>query len=123
MEKGNNMKKINSCIIHLQSFDSLRLQLTCNTLIEMAQKVKLTHKAPIKLPTHKSRITVLRSPHIDKKSREQFQIGTHKRVLYIENKSAHPNAVNEFIDSIRQHLYWFGIDIKIEYKYNLDINI
>ena len=56
------------------------------TVVEIVHTVKRTGArivGPIPLPTKIQKYTVLRSPHVDKKSREQFEVRTHKRLLYI----------------------------------------
>ncbi|MBN2373457.1 30S ribosomal protein S10, partial [bacterium] len=63
---------------------------------------------PIPLPTRKTRYTVLRSPHIDKKSREQFEIRTHKRILDIIEPTA------ETVDALMHLDLPAGIDVEIK---------
>jgi len=63
---------------------------------------------PIPLPTRREIFTVLRGPHIDKKSREQFQIKTHKRILDIVNPTA------KTIDALRRLDLPAGVDVEIK---------
>jgi small subunit ribosomal protein S10 len=63
---------------------------------------------PIPLPTRIERYTVLRSPHIDKKSREQFEIRTHKRLIYITEPTA------KTVDSISRLTLPAGVDIRVK---------
>ncbi|MBI4881969.1 MAG: 30S ribosomal protein S10, partial [Planctomycetes bacterium] len=63
---------------------------------------------PIPLPTRIERYTVLRSPHIDKKSREQFEIRTHKRLIYITDPTA------KTVDSISRLNLPAGVDIRVK---------
>jgi small subunit ribosomal protein S10 len=67
----------------MEAFDHEVLDRTALEIKETAQRTGAKVKGPIPLPTRVERYTVLRSPHIDRKSREQFEIRTHKRVIDI----------------------------------------
>lgn len=69
--------------IRLKAYDHKLLDQSTNEIVETAKRTNATVAGPIPLPTHISRYTVLRGPHVDKKSREQFEIRTHKRLLDI----------------------------------------
>ncbi len=69
--------------IKLRSFDHRVLDESVKQIIEIAQGTGVRIIGPIPLPTKKQIYTVLRSPHVNKKSREQFQICTHKRLIDI----------------------------------------
>ena len=69
--------------IKLKAFDNKILDLSTSDIINTAKRTGAKVRGPIPLPTRRNRYTVLRSPHVDKKSREQFEIRTHKRLLYI----------------------------------------
>lgn len=69
--------------ISLQAFDSRLLDQSVREIVETLKRTGATVSGPIPLPTRKSRYTVLRSPHVDKKSREQFEIRNHKRLIDI----------------------------------------
>ena len=69
--------------IRLKAFDHRVLDLSAKEIVSTARRTGAQVRGPIPLPTRIERYTVLRSPHIDKKSREQFEIRTHKRVLDI----------------------------------------
>jgi small subunit ribosomal protein S10 len=69
--------------IRLKAFDHRLLDQSTSEIVETAKRTGATVAGPIPLPTVKNRYTVLRSPHVDKKSREQFEIRTHKRLLDI----------------------------------------
>ena len=69
--------------IRLKAFDHRVLDNSTREIVNTAQRTGANVRGPIPLPTKIERYTVLRSPHIDKKSREQFEIRTHKRVLDI----------------------------------------
>ena len=69
--------------IKLKAFDHRMLDQSVSEIVNTAQRTGAKVAGPIPLPTVKNRWTVLRSPHVDKKSREQFEIRTHKRLLEI----------------------------------------
>jgi len=70
--------------IRLEAYDHELLDQSASQIVEAVKESGAAVSGPIPLPTSIERYTVLRSPHIDKKSREQFEIRTHKRVIYIE---------------------------------------
>src|SRR5437867_11311446 len=65
--------------IRLKAYDSRILDQSTGEIVETAKRTGARLAGPIPLPTVKNKWTVLRSPHVDKKSREQFEIRTHKR--------------------------------------------
>ena len=67
--------------IRLKAFDHKLLDQSTKEIVETARRTGAKIAGPIPLPTRINRFTVLRSPHVDKKSREQFEIRTHKRIL------------------------------------------
>ena len=69
--------------LKLESFDHKLLDLSCKQIIESINATQAKVVGPIPLPTKKEIFTVLRSPHINKKSREQFETRTHKRMIDI----------------------------------------
>ncbi|MER3397107.1 MAG: 30S ribosomal protein S10 [Chloroflexota bacterium] len=69
--------------IRLKAFDHKLVDQSAAQIVETAEKTGATVAGPIPLPTKIERITVIRSPHIDKDSREQFEIRTHKRLIDI----------------------------------------
>ena len=69
--------------IRLRAFDSKLLDLSANDIINTAKRTGAKIRGPIPLPTRKESFTVNRSPFIDKKSRDQLEIRTHKRLLDI----------------------------------------
>lgn len=69
--------------IRLKAYDHKLLDKSTEEIVETAKRTGAKVAGPIPLPTRVSRYTVLRSPHVDKKSREQFEIRTHKRLLDI----------------------------------------
>ena len=69
--------------IKLKAFDYRLLDQSAANIAETVRRMGATVSGPIPLPTRIERFTVLRSPHVDKKSREQFEIRTHRRLLDI----------------------------------------
>ena len=69
--------------VRLESFNHELLTESCSKIIESLEKVESSINGPIYLPTDKRIYCVLRSPHVDKDSREHFEIRTHKRILEI----------------------------------------
>jgi len=70
------------------AYDHRLLDVSAAEIVETAKRTGAMIAGPIPLPTKREIFTVLRSPHVDKKSREQFQIKTHKRILDIVNPTA-----------------------------------
>lgn len=77
MERQQNIR------IRLKAYDHRVLDQSTKEIVNTAKRTGAQVRGPIPLPTNIERYTVLRSPHVDKKSREQFEIRTHKRVLDI----------------------------------------
>jgi small subunit ribosomal protein S10 len=69
--------------IHLKAYDHRLLDQSTHEIVETAKQTGARVVGPIPLPTMKNKYCVLRSPHVNKKSREQFEIRTHKRLLDI----------------------------------------
>ena len=69
--------------IRLKAFDHRVLDQSASEIVNTAKRTGATVRGPIPLPNKIERFTVLRGPHIDKKSREQFEIRTHKRLIDI----------------------------------------
>ena len=91
--------------IKLAAYDHELVDLAAQRIVDAMQKSGAKIGGPIPLPTEKEVVTILRSPHKDKDSREQFEIRTHKRIIDIYS----PNA--KLLDSV--HLP-AGVDIKIK---------
>jgi small subunit ribosomal protein S10 len=84
--KNAKIKKANAqqpIKIRLKAYDHKVLDQSVEEIVAIAGRTKAQLAGPIPLPTLISRYTVLRGPHIDKKSREQFEIRTHRRLLII----------------------------------------
>ncbi|MEC9207319.1 MAG: 30S ribosomal protein S10, partial [Pseudomonadota bacterium] len=69
--------------IRLKAFDHRVLDTSTSEIVDTAKRTGANVRGPIPLPTKIEKYTVLRSPHVNKKSREQFEIRTHKRLLDI----------------------------------------
>ncbi len=81
--------------IRMEAYDHEILDQSAINLVEKAKETGAKVAGPIPLPTGVERYTVLRSPHVDKKSREQFEIRTHKRLIDItEPTSKTVNAIS-----------------------------
>ena len=78
--------------IKLMAYDHRLLDVSTQEIVETAKRTGAGVVGPIPLPTKREIFTVLRGPHIDKKSREQFQIKTHKRILDIVNPNLNNRA-------------------------------
>ena len=84
--------------IRMEAFDHEVLDRTAHEIVDTAQRTGALVHGPIPLPTRIERYTVLRSPHIDKKSREQFEMRTHKRVIDIFEPTARTvEALNRLV--------------------------
>lgn len=74
--------------IKLKSFDAYLVDDAAKKVVSLAKSEKAKISGPIPLPTRKEIITILRSVHVNKKSREQFESRTHKRLIVLQNVSA-----------------------------------
>ena len=74
--------------IRMVAYDHKVLDQSALEIVETAKRTGARIKGPIPLPTRIERYTVLRSPHVDKKSREQFEIRTHKRLIDVLEPTA-----------------------------------
>ena len=71
--------------VKLKSFDYQLIDSSVSQMVEIVKKTGASISGPVPLPTKIKKITVLKSPHVNKKSREQFEIRTHKRMIDIIN--------------------------------------
>ena len=94
--------------IRLKAFDHAVIDQSTQDIVRTAQKTGAVVSGPIPLPTRKRSYTVLRSPHIDKKSREQFEIRTHKRLIDILDPSS------KTVDALMRLSLAAGVDIEIK---------
>ncbi len=74
--------------IRMEAYDHKSLDTSAKDIVEHARRTNARVSGPIPLPTRIERYTVLRGPHIDKKSREQFELRTHKRLIDIYEANA-----------------------------------
>jgi small subunit ribosomal protein S10 len=105
MGKQSKQKKIR---IRLKGYDQRVLDRSVQDIVETAKRTGARIVGPIPLPTKKEVYTVLRSPHVDRKSREQFEIRTHIRMLDILNPTP------DTIDKLKVLPVAAGVDIKIK---------
>lgn len=94
--------------IRLRAFDHKLLDQSTKEIVETARRTGARVAGPIPLPTRINRYTVLRSPHVDKKSREQFEVRTHKRLLDILEPT------QQTIDQLMKLDLSAGVDVEIK---------
>ncbi len=94
--------------IRLKAFDHRILDQSTSEIVNTARRTGAKIRGPIPLPTSLNRFTVLRSPHVDKKSREQFEMRTHKRVLDIVEPTP------QTVDALMKLDLASGVDIEIK---------
>ncbi|MEI6248732.1 MAG: 30S ribosomal protein S10 [Verrucomicrobiota bacterium] len=93
--------------IKLKGFDYRMVDQSANEIVDTAKRTGARVSGPVPLPTDISRLTVNRSPHVDKKSMDQFEIRTHKRLIEIME----PNA--QTVDELKKLNLPSGVDINI----------
>ncbi len=93
--------------VRLKSFDAGLIDRSTQSIVESVKKAGAKISGPVPLPTHINKFTVLRSPHVNKKSREQFEMRTHKRLIDI----IEPNSV--VMDSLMKLELPAGVDVEI----------
>jgi small subunit ribosomal protein S10 len=93
--------------IRMEAYDHRALDQSAAEIVETAKRTGAKVSGPVPLPTRIERYTVLRSPHVDKKSREQFEIRTHKRLVEISEPTA------KTIDALNKLNMPAGVEIKI----------
>jgi small subunit ribosomal protein S10 len=96
--------------IRLKAFDHRILDQSTGEIVNTAKRTGAQVRGPIPLPTRIERFTVLRGPHIDKKSREQFEIRTHKRLLDIVDPTP------QTVDALMKLDLASGVDVEIKLK-------
>jgi small subunit ribosomal protein S10 len=101
--------KSNKLRIKLRAYDYNILDSSVQEIVQTAKNTGARIAGPIPLPTEINKFTVLRSPHIDKKSREQFEMRTHKRLMDIIEPT------QQTIDSLMKLDLSAGVDIEIRY--------
>ncbi len=94
--------------IRLKAFDHRVLDQSTHEIVDTARRTGAQVRGPIPLPTKFEKFTVLRSPHVDKKSREQFEIRTHKRLLDIVDPTP------QTVDALMKLDLAAGVDVEIK---------
>jgi small subunit ribosomal protein S10 len=102
---GTRQEKIR---IRMEAYDHSVLDQSATEIVDTAKRTGAIVHGPIPLPTRIERYTVLRSPHIDKTAREQFEIRTHKRVIDIIQPTG------KTIDALNKLSLPAGVDVKIK---------
>jgi len=94
--------------IRLKAYDHVVLEQAAEKIVDVARKTGSEVSGPIPLPTEKEIITILRSPHKDKDSREQFEMRTHKRVIDVLS----PNQAT--VDALMSIDVPAGVDVEVK---------
>ena len=94
--------------IRMEAFDHTVLDQSAADIVDTAKRTGAIVHGPIPLPTRIERYTVLRSPHVDKKSREQFEIRTHKQLIDVVDPG------NKTIENLTRLNLPAGVDIEIK---------
>ena len=94
--------------IKLKAYDHKLLDWSVGEIVETTRRTGAKFIGPLTLPTVRNRWTVLRSPHVDKKSREQFEIRTHKRIMEILEPTP------QTVDALMKLDLSGGVDIEIK---------
>jgi small subunit ribosomal protein S10 len=101
--------KTNKLRIKLRAYDFNILDASVQEIVQTAKNTGARVAGPVPLPTEINKYTVLRSPHIDKKSREQFEMRTHKRLIDIVEPT------QQTVDSLMKLDLSAGVDVEIKY--------
>lgn len=102
------MAKQQKIRIRLKAYDHKALDQSAEKIVETAKRTKATVSGPIPLPTERNIYTILRSPHVNKDSREQFEMRTHKRLIDIVEPSP------QTVDALMRLDLPAGVDIEIK---------
>ena len=94
--------------VKLRGFDVDLIEQSSRAIVQTVEKAGAKVSGPIPLPTRINKVTVLRSPHVNKKSREQFEMRTHKRLIDILEPSS------EVMDSLMKLELPAGVDVEIK---------
>ena len=94
--------------IRLRAYDHRLLDQSVREIVDTVRRTGGRVAGPIPLPTHVERFTVNRSPHVDKKSREQFEMRTHKRLLDIVDPTP------QTVDALMKLDLAAGVDVEIK---------
>jgi small subunit ribosomal protein S10 len=94
--------------INLKAYDHRLLDQSVKEIVETAKRTGAKICGPVPLPTKIHKVTVLRGPHVDKKSREQFEIRTHKRLIDILEPTS------QTVDALMKLDLSAGVDVEIK---------
>ena len=94
--------------IRLKAYDHEVVDQSARKIVQTVKRTQADVRGPVPLPTERHRVTVIRSPHKDKDSREHFEMRIHKRLLDIVNSSA------KTVDSLQRIDLPAGVDIEIK---------
>jgi small subunit ribosomal protein S10 len=101
--------KVSRLRIKLRAYDHKLLDNSVNEIVQTAKETGARVAGPIPLPTEINKYTVLRSPHKNKKAREQFEMRTHKRLIDIIDPT------QQTVDSLMKLDLSSGVDVEIKY--------
>ncbi len=105
----NNFKQMNQRIrIKLKSYDHNLVDKSAEKIVKTVKSTGAVISGPIPLPTHKRIYTVLKSPHVNKKAREQFELCSYKRLLDIYSSSS------KTVDALMRLELPSGVDVEIK---------
>ncbi|MBU3914377.1 30S ribosomal protein S10 [bacterium] len=96
--------------VNFKAFDARQLDKAVKEIVSIVKRSGANVIGPIPLPTKKQKFCVLRSPHVNKKSREQFEFNTHKRLLYITETTP------QTMDSLMKLDVSAGVQVDIKLK-------
>jgi small subunit ribosomal protein S10 len=94
--------------IRLKAFDHRMIDKSAREIVETAKRTGAVVRGPIPLPTRIERFTLLRSPHVNKKARDQFEIRTHKRIMDIIEPT------DKTVDALMRLDLASGVDVEIK---------
>ncbi|WP_259286265.1 30S ribosomal protein S10 [Candidatus Nasuia deltocephalinicola] len=97
--------------VYIKSYDFKILNKIINKLKIVSYDNKVKFSGPIFLPIKKEIFNILRSPHVNKDSRDQFQISTHKRLMIFFN------VISKFIIILRDSLFYYSLDFNFRFFY------
>ena len=94
--------------IRLKAFDHRMIDKSAQEIVDTAKRTGAVVRGPIPLPTRIERFTLLRSPHVNKKARDQFEIRTHKRIMDIIDPT------DKTVDALMRLDLAAGVDVEIK---------
>ncbi len=103
-----SMQEKDKIKIRMEAYDHEVLDKSAREIVETVERTGAKVSGPVPLPTRIEKYSVLRSPHVNKKSREQFEIRTHKRLIYITEPTA------KTVDALTRLPMPAGVDIRIK---------